>query len=140
MWCSILEVIGIYLCCTIAAERITEVISSGEIFSPFRAWLANKAYSDGIKINKEYVFLHKMITCGYCLSHWTSLLFVFVLPGDYFSILMLAKWFALVGLSNLYHSIYELIRRGRVFTADIKLINTTEYLEEDDEEGTEIEI
>lgn len=128
MWQPIFEVVGAYILCAIASERITECVVHGEIF----AWLRKKpcewqfAQNDPTKVNKFWKFCCKLLTCGYCYSHWPPMILVWFLPGDYFTLsangCVFIKWLALVGLSNLYHTIFNLIYKGRVRTIDAEIV------------------
>lgn len=125
MWETICNLILSLLICGIAVERITEVIHAGEIFSPLRLWLGAQAFKNPIKPSKFWVWIQKLLTCAYCLSHWVAALLVWVLPGNYFELELLnnafVKWMALVGVANLYHAAFNLVHRGRVLTVDMEL-------------------
>ncbi len=112
--------------CTIVVEAVTEIISSSALFAPLHTYLGKKAIPEDPKDCCWYwTFLHKLFTCGYCCSVWVSLAAALLMPGSWFGIWpwdnLIIKVFLLHRISNLYHSAFELFRRGRVVTYDIKL-------------------
>jgi len=118
------EVIAQWLLITIAVERVTEIITVSEVFAPVRNYIKRCAYkySDPSKISNYRRFLiwvDKLISCGYCTSVWVALVFVLIFMDK--DMTLIINVFAVHGLSNLYHSIFELIRRGRVNTHDLVL-------------------
>tara|TARA_R110002110_G_scaffold22761_7_gene87899 strand:+ start:2320 stop:2595 length:276 start_codon:yes stop_codon:yes gene_type:complete len=70
-------------------------------------------------IRKLFVYLDKLINCGYCTSVWVAFIFASVfLSKDW---MLIVNGFALHGLANFYHVCYEWMKRGRVNTHDILL-------------------
>lgn len=144
MWPSILEVIGVYILCIIATERVTEVVVHGDVFAWLRNLPCKRQFTSPStfkepKPRKMCVFFCKLFTCGYCFSHWSALLFASFLPGGYFELYpldnLLVKWFALLGISNMYHNVFTLVFRGRVrafeLVGPITLQYETEPVEEE---------
>jgi len=113
-----------WLLIIIAVERVTEIITTSEVFAPIRNCVKKCAYrySDPSEISnyrKFLIWVDKLISCGYCTSVWVALVFVLVFMDK--DITLIINVFAVHGLSNLYHSIFELVRRGRVNTHDLVL-------------------
>lgn len=131
MWEPIYEAIGIYFLCTIAVERTTEVITEGEIFAPLRSALGRLAFRDEVSPHPIWKWVHKLVTCSYCMSHWVSFVFTFYLPGRYF----LINWLALVGLSNVFHAAFNLLYRGRVVAYDLTITMKPDDAEGEPDEG-----
>jgi len=125
------EIILHYVLLVIAVERVTEIITTSEIFAPIRMCIKNVAYKDDEPpvtfIRKLFTYFDKLINCGYCTSVWVAFIFAIAfLPRDW---TLVINGFALHGLANLYHASYELVRRGRVNTHDVLLkhdMRTTE--------------
>ncbi len=135
MWQTIFEIVGSYLIAAIAVERITEVITAGEIFAPARSWAANKLIRSTPAENPGFIdvygpYLHKLLTCSYCFSHWVAMPISLMLPGDYFSMSVLnnifIKWIALVGFSNTFHALLSLMLK----IGDV-MLKATNFLSDD---------
>ncbi len=114
----------------IAVEAITEILVSSKLLDiiGIRTWAANRVVpldGDYSKVRWYHVALHKLLSCGYCASVWVAGAFAWCLSGDYFGLLpwdnIAIKIFLLHRLSNAWHVRYELVKRGRVDTADIKM-------------------
>jgi len=59
--------------------------------------------------------VHKLFTCGFCMSFWVSLLFIqCFMKTDHNFILV----FVIMGLSNFWHIVYKIIEKGRVYSVD----------------------
>jgi len=128
------EIILHYVLLVIAVERVTEIITTSEIFTPIRSCIRNVAYKDDEPptsfIRKLFVYLDKLINCGYCTSVWVAFIFASVfLSKDW---MLVVNGFALHGLANLYHVCYEWMKRGRVNTHDILLKHDMRTTETDD--------
>lgn len=115
--------------CVIAAlvivtEAVTEIITSSKIADPFRAALFRFTYPDeqherGVQPILEFVY--NLVTCGYCCSVWVAAVAALVAPNIIG--IPVANWvvltFLIHRLSNFWHVVYELIRKGRVKTHDV---------------------
>jgi len=111
-----------WIICTVATERLAEVVTSAEIFRPLREYIEYLSHRDGLE-NKFMTWVHKLITCGFCFSLWSAIFFSLFLPGEYFLINatdnILVKAFALWGISNFWHTVFNLVYKGRIITADL---------------------
>lgn len=112
----------------IAAEAITEIITSSEITVPLRRQIKMWAYPlDEPPVDtfwqKFKVWLDKLISCGYCSSVWVSFFLAwFAQPiFDNKIINVFVHTFMIHRMSNYYHVIYEIVRKGRVKTYDLLL-------------------
>lgn len=143
----ILDYIIAWLLCIVAVERSAELLTVSKFFAPLRNILAKFALCDlhGMRYSSEapkslgpdgsfriicyFQLLAKfgfaVISCGWCTSMWTSMLFVWCLPGEYFSLAatdnVLVKVLALFGFANLWHAVFRIIHRGRVAGLDVNL-------------------
>ena len=118
-----------FLLAAIAVERITEIITSSDIASMvFKDRLKNLLYSIQTEtwFRSFLVFADKLTSCGYCCSVWVSFGVSLFEEARFFDNLLL-NVMLLHGFSNLYHVLYELIRRGRVYSYDINLKQEESY-------------
>ena len=117
----------------IATERITELLVESKIFEPLRMLVKRWAYDlDAPPSDSVYqhfkVMLSYLTTCGYCVSVWVAFATALLAPSlfDY----SIVNWFIMSmvihGLANLYHVLYELMRRGRVRSIDITYRRSSE--------------
>lgn len=127
----------------VATEAVTEIIVASEfpLFYWFRNWWATYTFPPEGPPRTGYsqyirVAIHKLITCGYCMSVWVSAFFALWTPFHYFDDVF-ADWFISLffihRLSNWLHILFELVKRGRVKTHDIELrvkIDTYEGVED----------
>lgn len=132
---EIVSIIGIWLICAIASERAAEAITTSEFFSPMRQFIARTALIDQKWVTWPRIrykllasifrWLSDLVSCGWCTSLWTSLLFSLFLPGKYLSFdasdNLFVKAIALWGFANLYHSVFRLLHNGRVLAVDVNL-------------------
>lgn len=84
----------------IFVEAVTEILVDSQIFEGLRDWLY-----------QNFEFLHKLISCGYCLSVWVAGSIAWALPGmitGYFIPDMIIKLFVLHRASN---GLHELLTR-----------------------------
>lgn len=118
-----------FLLAAIVVERLTEIITSSDI--------AAMVYKDRLRlylysIQKEtwlrsiLVFIDKLTSCGYCCSVWVSAGVSFIAEARFFDNFIM-NTMLLHGLSNLYHVLYELVKRGRVHSYDINLKQEEPY-------------
>lgn len=128
---------------SIVTERITEIIVESELFAPLREAIKKWTYpvdnppiDDFIQACK--IKLDKLISCGYCASVWVAGIIAVQMhlqcllsPYTPFQ-KFFCTTFLLHGLANLWHVLYELIRRGRVHTYDV---NTTVNIVQQDEDN-----
>ena len=140
---DILSILGAWTLCTLASERTAEVLVDSKLFAPLRNLVATIAiwpqtqkhladsesrfaYSVIVVMCKPCKFLSDLLSCGWCTSAWTSLMFSMFLPGQklvlgvaYDNIIV--KWLALFGLANMFHSSFRLVHRGRVLAVDLNI-------------------
>lgn len=90
---------------------IAWTVTHEEIFREPREWCERRARGGRTLLRRKFFYL---FTCEYCFSHWVSLFFV-ALTGFQ---LLISDWrgyvigfFALVGMANLYLSLYGLLRQ-----------------------------
>lgn len=132
--------IFIWIMLIVATERATELVVSSKIFEPIRVRIKSWVYqSDGPPPDTIFqhfkVMLDYLIHCGYCVSVWVAGFFA-LFVDQYFES-HVTNWFVsmlfLHGMSNLYHVLYELARRGRISTYDVMLKLTVDTTPESDE-------
>lgn len=83
----------------IVVEAITELIISGDIFLNLRNWLAKKS-----------IFLHKLLSCGYCFSVWVAATIAWLAPGNVSENIIInifVKIFVIHRLSNIIHELFQ---------------------------------
>ncbi len=121
-----IESILIIIVLIIATERATELLVESKIFEPIRLMIKRWAYPLDQMPSESYyqyfkVMLDYLSTCGYCVSVWVG--FFFALFSPMMFKIWIINWFVmglfLHGASNMYHVLYELLRRGRVHSYDI---------------------
>lgn len=113
-----------------AVERITEFITNTTILDNLRLKASVKSLYEGedgnIKSNYFYMWLKKILTCGWCCSGEVSLVLCWFLPGDYFGLVatdnILIKFGSLWLTSNVVHTLFSLLYRGRVKSHDINVV------------------
>lgn len=130
---DICSVIGIWLVCAMASERIAEIITTGEIFARLRSEIAKRAnpiippQAEEVQVEPKsttlWVYLYKLVTCGLCMSFWSSLILTPAIPPvtQFMMLDIIIKPFALMLFANIVHSVFIIISRGRVATYDILL-------------------
>ena len=79
------------------------------------------------------LFVDKLTSCGYCCSVWVAGVISAIEPAYFNNVFLDAM--LLHGLSNLYHVLYELTRRGRINSYDIKCTMAHEDIKEQYEQG-----
>ena len=120
---------------SIVIEAITEIIVQSIIFMPLRKFIEFKKtmLDESDKSSVFYNFLYRLLAskddatgCGYCVSVWVSFFTVGIVTVYYSMppLLYIINVFLCHRLANLYHSIHNLIQRGRVNTYDLQ-INAT---------------
>ena len=135
-----------WLILIVATERATELIVSSKIFEPFRLAIKKWTYNPDIPpsntVLQEFkVMLDYLVNCGYCVSVWVGALFGLFATQHFDNVFIswLTSALFLHGMANLYHVVYELIKRGRVKTYDIilraSIDNQQGSLENEDEDG-----
>lgn len=95
---------------------ISWTITQEEIFKEFKNWCKHNQICNNLLGRK----LFYLPTCEYCFSHWVSFIFVIVFNIRFLKTSIwggLIAVFTLVAITNVYISIYLLIRKL------IKLIN-----------------
>lgn len=123
MW-QIVLIIAAWIVAAIAAERSAEAIAHSEFFAPLRSSVARLAYPEQTRLRPVFGWVLKLISCGYCVSGWTALLFSCYLPvplsaPDWW--ILLLRWMALWGLANWHHNVFQLVYRGRVGAFDVTI-------------------
>ncbi len=118
----------IWIMLIIATERATELIVASKIFEPIRLFVKRWAYSNDDPppdtIYQHFkVMIDYLMTCGYCVSVWVGGFFALFVGKYHHNIVInwLISLLFLHGMANLYHVVYELLRRGRVRSYDIML-------------------
>ena len=79
----------------IACEAITELLTTGDIFTELRGWLSRK-----------WNFMSRLLACGYCFSVWPAMAIAWAVPltiTGYCLIDIAIKIFAVHRLSNWFH-------------------------------------
>jgi hypothetical protein len=120
----------------IIVERSTELITSSEISNMiFKNRLKSYLFDPSAPpydslLRRFLLFFDKVTSCGYCCSVWVAFV-VTIFSPVYFDVLIFDV-VLLHGLSNLYHVLYELLRRGRINTydVDLKVQSTGKYFED----------
>ena len=120
----------------IIVERSTELITSSEISNlifknRLKSYLFNPSKPPYDSVFRRFLlFLDKVTSCGYCCSVWVA--FVVALFSTVHFDVLIFDVVLLHGLSNLYHVLYELLRRGRINTydVDLKVQSTGKYFED----------
>lgn len=131
---QVYNLILIIVSAAIIVESLTEIITSSDVaFKLYKFRLRNFIMENPEnRLIHILSFIDQLTSCGYCCSVWVSMLVAAIMPAIkhvcnadsifYF----ILDVFLYHRLSNLYHAIYELIRRGRVtmlehnMTIDIK--------------------
>jgi len=109
---------------SVVVERITEIITTSKIAdivykSKLKSMLYNQDRPVDLTLKVRFLKMVELITdCGYCASVWVAF-GISVLHPSYFNNPFFDAML-LHGGSNLYHVIYELLRRGRINTHDIR--------------------
>lgn len=131
---EVFQIIGLWLICVLAAERVVEILIHGDVFLWWRNLLASLALHNesnnwlikfflNIKCIIFYI-PYKIFTCAFCLSFWVSSFFSLYLPGSYYTygddeyVWYIPKVFALMALANFWHVIFRRIHRGMIKTVD----------------------
>ena len=122
----------------IVVERITEIITSSEISdiifkNRLKRHLFNASRPSGGIMRSVLLFVDKLTSCGYCCSVWVAGVISAIEPAYFNNVFLDAM--LLHGLSNLYHVLYELTRRGRINSYDIKCTMAHEDIKEQYEQG-----
>ena len=112
------SIIG-WITCIIATERVAEIIVHSELFGAFREKFST------FWVHKNHPVFAKLVTCGWCTSVWIAGMIAFLysesapLPShsDHWPL----RAIVLCGLSNYWHTIFELIRRGRTISIDVQV-------------------
>ncbi len=131
------EILVSWIMAAIAVERLTELIKDSDVLQPLRLVIFDYS-SIGDKespylpniVKPVATFFNEAIKCGYCLSGELSLIICWMLPYGYFGLSpatnIIIKWTVLWFLAGLIHSIYEIIRLGRVKAYHITLAESNE--------------
>jgi len=138
---NIYIIIGSWILIILAVERTIEIISDSKFFFPLRNWLARRTLSEDATRTASkllFIFLHNIISCAWCLSVWVSMLFCWFLPGEYFCVAaahnILVKWLALVGMTNLWHRIFQRAMTLGVYNGIIEVKHTLKMVGSDSDE------
>jgi Protein of unknown function (DUF1360) len=90
---------------------IAWTVTHEEIFREPREWCEKRAHDGDSLLKRKFFYL---FTCEYCFSHWVGLFFAVLTR---FRILLpdwrgyLIGYFALVGMANIYLTLYGLLRQ-----------------------------
>lgn len=108
----------------LATERAVELIVDSKIFDGPRNYIRRWALPD-VPYSSTYgrlkLMLDYLVHCGYCVSVWVGGFFALFAPSIFSNTFI--NWLVLLlvlhGLSNLYHVIFQLIYKGRIWTFDV---------------------
>jgi len=125
----------------IVVEAITEILVDSKLLDKVRSEINNAAFpeegppNDDTWKQRGLAFLSSLFTCGYCMSVWVaafvSLLVQVPITSSWIINYVLSA-FLMHRLSNAYHVVYTIVKRGRVFSMDITL---NAYLNKQDMPG-----
>lgn len=113
---------------------VSWTITHEEVFKEPREYCVRKSKDCRKLLQRKFFYL---FTCDYCFSHYVTLFFLFL--TQYHLLLpdwrgYLIAWLALVWISNIYMSIFGLVRVGmkkEKLTAEIKEVELKEVKGED---------
>lgn len=113
---------------------VSWTITHEEVFKEAREYCVRKSKDCRKLLQRKFFYL---FTCDYCFSHYVTLFFLFL--TQYHLLLpdwrgYLIAWLALVWISNIYMSIFGLVRVGmkkEKLTAEIKEVELKEVKGED---------
>ncbi len=123
----------------LATEATAEIITSSKLTDPIRGWWKKWTFPTDYPppdtpLQHFKVFIDSLIGCGYCTSVWTAGFFALfapsIIPGWLWNWLVMT--FAIHRLANWLHVLYERIRKGRVFEADLNIVHTHPLAEEEE--------
>ena len=112
----------------LAVEAISEIIVDSYITDGCRNKIKRIAYNpdkppDDTIFHNFIVFVDKLVSCGYCTSVWVSGFLSIWSPQLFEN--GLVNWvcftFMIHRSSNWAHVLFQLVKKGRVFTCDIIL-------------------
>ena len=148
MWPEFCYVIGTWFACAVASERAAEVISDSKLTAPFRTRIGKLAFPTPPPERLPHrifcgitKWFNDLLSCGWCTSAWTSAAFSLFLPGSHLSLMggevaplfhYIVKIPFLFGMANLWHAVFRLVERGRVFTLDVRHEMIQSTSEDDD--------
>lgn len=119
-----------------ASEAVTEIITDSELTNPLRMWWKRVLYPADTPPRSGWlqnigVYIDKLVSCGHCTSVWVSAFFALFAPFATSFIMWVIMTFAIHRLTNWFHVVYELVRKGRVKTHDLLI----KLAVEDQEDG-----
>lgn len=134
--------IFIWFALTIATERATRIIVDAKISEPFRAYIGKLAYPNNkpptTDVQKFLIWLHSLLTCGYCMSVWVGFFFALFAPR-YFEC-WLAHWLVagllLHGLAGFWHRfyIYACLGQNIMVTWNSRLVQIVNAVDDENKE------
>lgn len=122
-----------------AVEATAEIITSSKITDGLRRWWALWTIPADRPREESWlqsfrVFVNDLLSCGYCTSVWTAAFFALfaplVIPIAFVNWLVMT--FALHRMANWLHVIYERIRKGRVLSVELEMLQSIPEEEEQD--------
>lgn len=108
MFLTILTIIAL----GIAAGFVSLTLTKATIFEPFRDFFFFRSEKNSIM-----KFLHDLVTCPYCFSHWVSLVMVCIwrprlVNCGYIWIDLGISWFVIIGIASYAWGIFFKITSG----------------------------
>lgn len=99
MWFLIINILTL-LALGIAAGFISLTVTKSTLFEPFREFFFNRSEKSSIM-----KFIHDLVTCPYCFSHWVSLVMVSIWQPRIVNCGILlfdlgVSWFVIVGIAS----------------------------------------
>jgi len=128
-WASV----WILLLLVIATEAVTEILTTSDIFDPVRQRIKRWVYTfEGPPPVTYYqsfkVFCDKLIGCGYCTSAWVAVIICFITRpytvaefNVHWTVYCFGIGIIVHRLSNMYHIIFQLLKKGRVEACDLEV-------------------
>jgi len=114
----------------VATEAITEIIVDSEIMEPVRSFIFLKSLTSSepaVSTVQPWAFIHRLIHCGYCASVWVAMAAAMLAPWvvGYWVLNWLVMVFVIHRLSNFFHIVLQIIKKGRVRTYDLEIKRVT---------------
>jgi len=99
-----MELIYKFLCVIVAAEAITELMTSSAVFMPLRKFFFDR------RTNKIMNWMHELFDCGYCFSVWAALFFCMLLYINHIVIDIFLVFLVIHRSSNVLHDIFSYVK------------------------------
>jgi hypothetical protein len=86
----------------IACGTMSYTIAKGSIFNWFRDWFFHRS------TNGFYNFIHELVSCPYCLSHWVSFVFVciwrpIITSCGIVGFDLIISWLVIIGIAAIFN-------------------------------------